>query len=66
VIEIMPSDDDQIVPIADSALLSAKTVKGTMLKVYKGAHTVVAWLRNSGRESWMRVCSEPGMTCPIR
>jgi non-heme chloroperoxidase len=32
----MHGDDDQIVPIADSALLSAKTFKGAMLKVYKG------------------------------
>jgi non-heme chloroperoxidase len=33
---IMHGDDDQIVPIADSALLSAKLVKGSTLKVYKG------------------------------
>ncbi len=29
---IMHSDDDQIVPIADSALLSAELVKGSTLK----------------------------------
>ncbi len=29
-------DDDQIVPSADSALLSAKLVKNGTLKVYKG------------------------------
>jgi non-heme chloroperoxidase len=34
---VMHGDDDQIVPIADSALLSAKIVKGAALKVYKGA-----------------------------
>lgn len=34
---ILHGDDDQIVPIADSALLSAKLVKGAKLKVYKGA-----------------------------
>ncbi len=34
---IMHGDDDQIVPIADSALLSSKLVKGATLKVYKGA-----------------------------
>jgi len=34
---ILHGDDDQIVPIADSALLSAKIVKGASLKVYKGA-----------------------------
>jgi non-heme chloroperoxidase len=34
---ILHGDDDQIVPVADSALLSAKIVKGATLKVYKGA-----------------------------
>jgi non-heme chloroperoxidase len=34
---ILHGDDDQIVPIADSALLSAKLVKGAVLKVYPGA-----------------------------
>jgi non-heme chloroperoxidase len=34
---IMHGDDDQIVPIADSALLSAKIVKDAMPKIYKGA-----------------------------
>ena len=34
---ILHGDDDQIVPIANSALLSAKIVKGAVLKVYKGA-----------------------------
>jgi non-heme chloroperoxidase len=34
---IMHGDDDQIVPIADSALLSAKLVKNATLKIYKGA-----------------------------
>ncbi|ATN35809.1 hypothetical protein ACO34A_18565 [Rhizobium sp. ACO-34A] len=33
---IMHGDDDQIVPIADSALLAAKIVKNAELKVYKG------------------------------
>jgi non-heme chloroperoxidase len=33
---ILHGDDDQIVPIADSALLSAKLVKGAKLKVYPG------------------------------
>jgi non-heme chloroperoxidase len=33
---IMHGDDDQVVPIADSALLSAKLVKNGTLKVYKG------------------------------
>ena len=33
----MHGDDDQIVPIADSAMLSAKLVKGSTLKIYPGA-----------------------------
>ena len=34
---ILHGDDDQIVPIAASALLSSKLIKGATLKVYKGA-----------------------------
>jgi non-heme chloroperoxidase len=34
---ILHGDDDQIVPIADSAMLSAKLVKGATLKVIPGA-----------------------------
>jgi non-heme chloroperoxidase len=34
---ILHGDDDQIVPIADSALLSSKIVKKATLKVYPGA-----------------------------
>jgi non-heme chloroperoxidase len=34
---ILHGDDDQIVPIADSALISAKLVKNATLKVYPGA-----------------------------
>ncbi len=34
---ILHGDDDQMVPIADSALLSAKLVKKATLKIYKGA-----------------------------
>ena len=34
---ILHGDDDQIVPIADSALLSAKLIARSTLKVYKGA-----------------------------
>ena len=33
---IMHGDDDQIVPIADSALLSSKLVRNAILKVYRG------------------------------
>jgi pimeloyl-ACP methyl ester carboxylesterase len=34
---IVHGDDDQIVPIANSALLSSQIVKGATLKVYPGA-----------------------------
>jgi len=34
---IMHGDDDQIVPIGSSAMLSSKLVKGSVLKVYPGA-----------------------------
>jgi len=34
--QVMHGDDDQIVPYADSAPLSAKLVKGARLKTYKG------------------------------
>jgi non-heme chloroperoxidase len=34
---ILHGDDDQIVPIENSALLSAKLVHGATLKVYPGA-----------------------------
>jgi non-heme chloroperoxidase len=33
---VLHGDDDQIVPIADSGLLTAKIVQGATLKVYKG------------------------------
>jgi non-heme chloroperoxidase len=32
----MHGDDDQIVPISDSAMLSSKLIKGAELKVYPG------------------------------
>jgi non-heme chloroperoxidase len=38
---IMHGDDDQIVPITDSALLSAKIVKGSKLTIYPGAPHVL-------------------------
>jgi non-heme chloroperoxidase len=48
---ILHGDDDQIVPIADSALLSAKIVKGAVLKVYKGApHGLCTTLKDQVNE----------------
>jgi len=44
---IIHGDDDQIVPIGDSALLTAKLVKGSTLKVYPGApHGLCSTLKN--------------------
>jgi non-heme chloroperoxidase len=44
---IMHGDDDQIVPINDSALLSVALVKGATLKVYPGApHGLCSTLKN--------------------
>jgi non-heme chloroperoxidase len=44
---ILHGDDDQIVPIADSALLAAKLVKNATLKIYKGAsHGLCTTLKN--------------------
>jgi len=38
---IVHGDDDQIVPIADSALLSAKLIKNSILKIYpSGSHSL--------------------------
>jgi non-heme chloroperoxidase len=44
---ILHGDDDQIVPFADSAVLSAKIIKDATLKVYKGApHGMCTTLKN--------------------
>jgi non-heme chloroperoxidase len=48
---ILHGDDDQIVPIADSALLSAKLVKGAVLKVIPGApHGMCSTLKDQVNE----------------
>ncbi len=48
---ILHGDDDQIVPIADSAVLSAKLVRNSILKVYKGApHGMCTTLKNQVNE----------------
>ena len=44
---ILHGDDDQIVPLADSALLAAKLVKNATLKIYQGApHGLCTTLKN--------------------
>ena len=48
---ILHGDDDQIVPIGASALLSSKLVKGATLKVYKGApHGMCSTLKDQVNE----------------
>ena len=48
---ILHGDDDQIVPIGASALLSSKIVKGSTLKVIRGApHGMVSTLKNQINE----------------
>src|SRR6266850_4517499 len=48
---VMHGDDDQVVPIADSALLSAKIINGAVLKVYKGAsHGLCTTLKSQVNE----------------
>jgi non-heme chloroperoxidase len=48
---ILHGDDDQIVPIGASALLSSKIVKGSTLKVYQGApHGMPSTLKNRVNE----------------
>lgn len=48
---ILHGDDDQIVPIADSALLSAKIIKNAKLKVIPGApHGMCTTLKDQVNE----------------
>jgi non-heme chloroperoxidase len=48
---ILHGDDDQIVPYADAALLSAKIVKNATLKIYKGApHGMCTTLKHQVNE----------------
>jgi non-heme chloroperoxidase len=48
---ILHGDDDQIVPIGASAMLSSKLVKNATLKVYKGApHGMCTTLKHEVNE----------------
>ena len=48
---ILHGDDDQIVPIGASALLSSKMIKNATLKIYKGApHGMCTTLKNQVNE----------------
>ena len=63
---IIHGDDDQIVPIADSALLSAKLVKGAVLKVYKGApHGLCTTLKDQVNEDLLAFF-KAGSTVPAK
>jgi non-heme chloroperoxidase len=54
---ILHGDDDQIVPIQASALLSSKLVKGATLKIYKGApHGMATTLKNQINEELLGFC----------
>src|SRR4029077_1185942 len=57
---IMHGDDDQIVPIADAAMLSSKIVKGATLKVYKGApHGMATTLKDQVNEELLAFIKAP-------
>jgi len=48
---ILHGDDDQIVPIGASAMLSSKIVKNEQLKIYKGApHGMCTTLKDQVNE----------------
>ena len=67
---VMHGDDDQVVPIADSALLSAKLLKNGTLKVYPGLparHVHDARRRHQRRPARVhRVLSEHPQPSAIR
>jgi non-heme chloroperoxidase len=54
---ILRGDDDPIVPIADSAILSAKLVKGATLKVISGApHGMCSTRKNQVNSELLAFC----------
>ena len=56
---ILHGDDDQIVPIGASALLSSKIVKGAKLVVYKGApHGMCSTLKDRVNEELLAFIGE--------
>lgn len=56
---ILHGDDDQIVPIGASAMLSSKLVKGATLKVYKGApHGMCTTLKDRVNEDLLSFFKE--------
>ena len=58
---ILHGDDDQIVPIADSALLSSKIVKNATLKIYPGApHGMCTTLKDRVNEDLLAFIKTQG------
>jgi len=56
---ILHGDDDQIVPIGASALLSSKIVKGAKLVIYKGApHGMCSTLKDRVNEELLTFIGE--------
>jgi len=56
---IMHGDDDQIVPIGASAMLSSKLVKNAQLKIYKGApHGMCTTHKETINEELVAFCKE--------
>jgi non-heme chloroperoxidase len=57
---ILHGDDDQIVPIGASALLSSKIVKGAVLKIYPGApHGMCSTLKDKVNEDLLAFIGKP-------
>jgi non-heme chloroperoxidase len=58
---ILHGDDDQIVPIADSALLSAKLVKNSTLKIIPGGpHGMCATMKDRINAELLAFCQQAG------
>ncbi len=65
---IVHGDDDQIVPIADSALLSSKIVKNAQLKIYEGApHGLPSTHKDRLNADLLAFCKAPvnGVAAPV-
>src|SRR5262249_22265019 len=64
---ILHGDDDQIVPIADAAMLSAKLVKGATLKVISGApHGMCSTLKDEINQELFTFLQASGGAAPKR
>ena len=60
---IIHGDDDQIVPIVASAMLSSKIVKGAVLKVYPGApHGLPSTLKDQLNQDLLAFIQEPAVS----